>query len=299
MYYPLETPEILARRIVEAVQAQVTAGALPGVTALHVGNGVVQIEGADQVTLGGGLQPYYQLPVRINAAAAFLLIDGDRFVVSDGSRPAVVFEFDNDAVLSDATHRSVPLGADAAATAANMAAAIRSAVDAGLLQGLTATSAGTNVSLVPETVDSLQDDEDGVRFDSVFVKGLSTPITVTATGNGLLDGWVDWNHNGRFDGGTEQVFANQPVFAGENGLTITTPLDVDDALIPFYTFVEFRLSQGGGLTAYGLSVGGEVEDYRIRIITNVAPVLVSPLAGLRGLGGCRGQHLRPGDAVRR
>ena len=118
-----------------------------------------------------------------------------------------------------------------------MAAAIRSAVDAGLLQGLTATSAGTNVSLVPaDRLTARMDDEDGVRFESVFVKGLATPITVTASGNGLLDGWVDWNHNGRFDGGTEQVFTNQPVFAGENRLTITTPLDVDDALIPFYTF---------------------------------------------------------------
>ena len=32
------------------------------------------------------------------------------------------------------------------------------------------------------------------------------------------------------------------------------------------------------MAAYGLGVGGEVEDYRIRIMTNTAPVLLTPLA---------------------
>ncbi|HPM81171.1 MAG TPA: tandem-95 repeat protein, partial [Candidatus Anammoximicrobium sp.] len=282
VYYPGETPEILARRIVQAIQGEALAGTLPGVSAAHLGSGAIEIVGADELMLGGGLQPYQRLPIRIDAAAAMLLADGDQFQMSDGSQAAVTFEFDNEtppALLNEA-HRLVTLGPDAATTAANMAAAIQSAIDAGLLQGLAVSVAGTLVSLVPQTAiaGGPLDDEDGVRFESIFTKGFATPITVTASGNGLLDAWMDWNNNGRFDGGAEQVFANQPVFAGENRLTITTPLDVDDTLIPFYTLARFRLSQGGGLPAYGLGVGGEVEDYRIRIMTNTPPVLLAPLA---------------------
>ncbi|MCY2991105.1 MAG: Ig-like domain-containing protein [Planctomycetota bacterium] len=139
------------------------------------------------------------------------------------------------------------------------------------------STSGTRVSLLP--ADRRLDnpaDEDGVRFEGVFAVGVATPITVTASGYGLLDAWVDWNNNGRFDS-DEQVFANQPVLTGENRLTITTPLSVDETQIPFYTYTRFRLSQGGGLAAYGLSVGGEVEDYRLRIMTNTPPeLLVSP-----------------------
>ena len=300
VYYPLETPEILARRIVQAIQGQ--AGSLPGVSATHLGNGVVEIDGADGITLGGGLQPYRRLPIQIDAAQAVLLADGDQFQLSDGSHAAVTFEFDNEIppALLDDTHRLVTIGADAAITAANMAAAIQGAIDAGLLQNVSVSVAGTKISLVPQSTvaSGPQGDEDGVRFESVFAKGIATPITVTASGNGLLDAWVDWNNNGRFDGGSEQVFTNQPVFAGENRLTITTPPDVDDAAIPFYTSARFRLSQGGGLAAYGLSVGGEVEDYRIRIMTNTPPVLVAPLADYSVLEDAADNSFNLAHAVR-
>jgi hypothetical protein len=275
-FFDGETPEILARRLVKAVEDAVLSGVLDGVTAVHVGNGVVEFRGADELTWSGGLRPFRRLPVRIDVT--LLPVDEDRFTLADGRNTAVVFEFDNDANLSNNAYQRIVLGGNAAATAANIAAAINQAVADGLLQGVTASESGTSVSLVPHGVgaDLAADDEDGVRFDGIFAKGYATPILVTASGHGFLDAWVDWNNNGRFDPG-EQVFVNEPVFEGENRLTITAPDTIDDALIPFYTFARFRISPSGGLAPYGLGVGGEVEDYRIRIMANTAPQLVVPI----------------------
>jgi VCBS repeat-containing protein len=238
---------------------------------------VFQIAGADAVTLGGGVRTASRLPVRIDLAGG--VADGEQVVISDGAQLAVTFEFDTDGTLNLNTHQAVAVGADPAATAANLAAAIRTAVRDGRLTQLTAISAGTRVALAPQlsTLGNQADDEDGVRFDSVFVKGFATPITVTASGIGLLDGWIDWDRNGRFDA-SEEVIGSQPVYAGENRLFITTPASVDDTEIPFYTFARFRLSRSGGLAPEGLALGGEVEDYRIRVITNQAPSVNASLA---------------------
>jgi VCBS repeat-containing protein len=285
-FYEGETPEILARRIVQAIDAAVAAGSLSDVAALHAGNGVVEFHGAAEVTWIGSLRPYRELPVRIDVSA-LLPLDEDHFTLADGRHPAVVFEFDNNVALADNAHQRVVVGGDAVSTAENIAEAINRAVEEGLLHGLTASSSGASVLLIPHatTVGSEANDEDGVRFDGVFVPGRATQIVVTVSGgNGMLDAWIDWNNNGRFDPG-EQVLINEPVFEGENRLAIITPesIDIDD--VPYYTSARFRLSPSGGLASYGLGVGGEVEDYRIRIMTNTAPVATAPIGNLPRLEG--------------
>ncbi|TVS14763.1 MAG: hypothetical protein EA424_18305, partial [Planctomycetaceae bacterium] len=282
VFYEGEPPEILVRRIIQAVDAVVAAGQLSDVAALDAGNGVFEVHGTADVAWQGSLRPYWQLPVNIQVTDGLLPLDGNLFTLADGRSPAVVFEFDSDNNLNDNSHQRVAIGSNADQTAANIAAAINQAVDAGLLQELVATRSGSSVSLVPfaTTVGSAANDEDGIRFEGAFVPGLETSIVVTVSGgNGMLDGWIDWNNNGRFDAG-EQVLFSEPVFEGENRLTITTPesIDIDD--LPYNTFARFRLSPSGGLAHHGLGVGGEVEDYRIRIITNTAPVLTAPIGNL-------------------
>ncbi|MCH5377170.1 MAG: GEVED domain-containing protein, partial [Planctomycetes bacterium] len=136
-------------------------------------------------------------------------------------------------------------------------------------------------------VSGLADDEDGVVFNNVFVKGLATPITVTASDDGLLDAWVDWNRDGDFLDPGEQVFQFEPLTAGANALAITPPASIPSAAIPFNTYARFRLTRDGVLSPSGLALGGEVEDYQIRVISNAAPTIVTPLVNVitAALGG--------------
>jgi hypothetical protein len=65
---------------------------------------------------------------------------------------------------------------------------------------------------------------------------------------------------------------------GENALTITVPsLAPPPSTLPLgNTFARFRVSSAGNLQPTGLAVDGEVEDYRVRIISNESPTLIAP-----------------------
>ena len=89
----------------------------------------------------------------------------------------------------------------------------------------------------------------------------TTPITVVASGDGLLDAWVDFNASGSFDV-NEKIFDSVPVVAGTNVLSATTPAWAAAGA----TYARFRLSPTGGLSPYGLALRGEVEDYPVTII---------------------------------
>ncbi|MEO8493491.1 MAG: GEVED domain-containing protein, partial [Planctomycetota bacterium] len=115
------------------------------------------------------------------------------------------------------------------------------------------------------------DDEDGVVFGGGFVSGFATPVTVTSSGVGFLDVWVDFNRDGDWTDAGEQVYASQPVVAGATQLTIVTPAGATAGA----TTARFRLSSTGGLQSTGLAADGEVEDYGIRIVGNSPPTTVS------------------------
>jgi hypothetical protein len=117
------------------------------------------------------------------------------------------------------------------------------------------------------------DSDDGVAFPELFFPTLSTTIDVTASADGLLDAWIDWNHDGDWDDPGEQIFADQPVTQGSQDppLSIVTP----PAAALGDTFARFRLSTLGRLSPTGLAVDGEVEDYRIRVLSNEPPVVAN------------------------
>ena len=107
-----------------------------------------------------------------------------------------------------------------------------------------------------------EDDEDGVVFPSQLHRGESYNLQVTIVGTGRLNAWIDWNGDGDFVDGGEQITSNFASFGGVESLPINVPAD---AIISKPTFARFRFSPGTLSTASGSAIGGEVEDYRISI----------------------------------
>ncbi|MCG8427639.1 MAG: IPTL-CTERM sorting domain-containing protein [Chromatiales bacterium] len=103
-------------------------------------------------------------------------------------------------------------------------------------------------------------DDDGVSIPSLTV-GQSATVTVTASGAGRLDAWIDFNADGDWADANEQVFTSEPVTAGANPLSITVPANA----VGGDTFARFRLSSAGGLSYTGGAPDGEVEDYQLTI----------------------------------
>jgi hypothetical protein len=121
------------------------------------------------------------------------------------------------------------------------------------------------------------DDEDGVNFLTPLRRGSTACVNVWLTsffGAGLLDAWVDFNRNGVWDP-AEQIFSNQPLIGGANGLCFAVPNNARMGR----TYSRWRLSTFGGLSPSGLAQNGEVEDYvglicqkrpSVIVITNIA-----------------------------
>lgn len=106
------------------------------------------------------------------------------------------------------------------------------------------------------------DDEDGVTLGSLLVPGALADITVTASAAGFLHAWVDFDQDGTWDSGDEEVFTNQALAAGANSLSFTVPSDA----VAGQTYARFRFDSGGvATTPAGAAPDGEVEDYRFAV----------------------------------
>ena len=118
------------------------------------------------------------------------------------------------------------------------------------------------------------DDEDGVTgVGGAAIMALNafvlTEIEVSASSDGLLDAWVDFNRDGDWDDLGEQIFTSQQVSAGVNSLSFSTPLEPDSKAGE--TYARFRISSEGGLAPTGLAKDGEVEDYVLTIVPGHPP----------------------------
>ena len=99
------------------------------------------------------------------------------------------------------------------------------------------------------------------NVEGILVSGESTTISVSVTGDGFLDAWIDFNGNGSFDA-QDRIATALPVTTGINLLTINTPGGIT---APIDTYARFRVSSVGNLGPAGVISGGEVEDYRVSI----------------------------------
>lgn len=124
-------------------------------------------------------------------------------------------------------------------------------------------------------------DEAGVGIPPL-VMGRTVNLSITASTNGLLDAWLDFDGTPGW-GPTEQVFTNLPVMAG----THAYPLAMPAGAVPGDTWFRFRLSSAGGLAPGGLAPDGEVEDYRTRIQAPPNPDAIMVLLDLHAdpMGG--------------
>jgi len=103
------------------------------------------------------------------------------------------------------------------------------------------------------------DDEDGIVFNSDVVPGSMAYINVTASTDGVLNGWIDFNVDGDWNDTDEQVLTDRAVLSGLNNLAFNIPQNVTIEK----TIARFRFGLVNGLTPYGLDIGGEVEDYEV------------------------------------
>ena len=110
------------------------------------------------------------------------------------------------------------------------------------------------------------DDEDGVVFSSELLPGQTATVEVTASSEGKLDAWIDFNNDGSWSETVDQIFSAQLLSAGLNSLTFQVP----EGAAVTATFARFRISSEGGLTFDGQASNGEVEDYRV-VLGPLAP----------------------------
>jgi hypothetical protein len=138
--------------------------------------------------------------------------------------------------------------------------------------------------------------DDGVVFNNRLIPGSTASLTVTASVNGFLNAWIDWNGDGDWNDAGENVFVNRPLVAGQNDLTINVPVTALTS-----TIARFRFNTTGGLTPTGLANDGEVEDYEVKIPPVVAYTvkLVNPSNGQELPKDAAGIYIvLPGQSVR-
>lgn len=106
------------------------------------------------------------------------------------------------------------------------------------------------------------DDEDGVILPATVSPGSTVTISVKASIDGFLDGWMDFNMNGTWIEPAEHIFSSQFVAVGVNSLSFTVPAGASYG----ETYLRFRFRDYPGSMSYrGMAQNGEVEDYRITI----------------------------------
>lgn len=105
-------------------------------------------------------------------------------------------------------------------------------------------------------------DENGVSTLTLTI-GTTQTITVNSSGAGFVNAWIDYNQDGDWNDGGEQVLANRPVVAGDNFLVVNIPLNAT----PGQAFGRFRLTSTSVVSpaVTGTLPDGEVEDYQLTL----------------------------------
>jgi hypothetical protein len=112
------------------------------------------------------------------------------------------------------------------------------------------------------TFGSTGDDEDGIALaPQPLVAGRPASFTATASANGILSAWLDYNRDGDWNDPGEQIVTNQNLTQGANRIFFTVPTGA----VPGATFARFRFSDQLNVGPTGPANAGEVEDYLVNI----------------------------------
>jgi len=107
-----------------------------------------------------------------------------------------------------------------------------------------------------------ENDEEGVFLPSLMKPGNTYNAEVITSGDGYLNGWIDFNGDGDWDDTNEKVY-DAIYFSGSPYHEV--PFTVPDDAVAGYTYARFRYSSNSNLTYKGYASDGEVEDYRVEI----------------------------------
>jgi len=149
----------------------------------------------------------------------------------------------------------------------------RHTVVGNVLLGKTITAEADALTNKSATADS----DDGVTFASALQPGWPASVAVTASTQGYLNAWIDFNGDGDFADAGEQVFFDTLLGAGANELTFEVPEDAS----PGTTFARFRFNSRGLISYDGPASDGEVEDYAIEISRFYEPYQTSGVTSLK------------------
>lgn len=105
------------------------------------------------------------------------------------------------------------------------------------------------------------DDEDGVSIAGVLPRGGAVAVSVVASTNGYLQGWVDFARKDYWVDDPDRVFSDQPLAAGTNVLLLAIPSNA----VAGNTYARFRFGTQPGVAVSGPATDGEVEDYLVQI----------------------------------
>lgn len=116
------------------------------------------------------------------------------------------------------------------------------------------------------------DDENGITFVTPLVQGIDACIRVSAintTGStAVLQGWIDFNGDGDFlDAGELLTLSNGGIIpaGGVTNALYCFPVPADATFQGGSANARFRLSNVGGYPSYGVAIGGEMEDYPVKV----------------------------------
>jgi hypothetical protein len=124
------------------------------------------------------------------------------------------------------------------------------------------TGALTSAAADGDDNDNL-DDEDGVVIPPL-VQGTTVTVSVTATGLGYVNGWIDWNGDGDFLDAGERIINGVSVSDDTRNFSVTVPWTANSSAP---TFARFRYAFTPRYTdPSGAVEGGEVEDYQVQVV---------------------------------
>ena len=124
--------------------------------------------------------------------------------------------------------------------------------------------------------------DDGVQFTSALTAGETATVEVTAATQGYLNAWMDFDGDGTFDGNDEQIFEDARMATGVNRLSFRIPATATAT----DSYARFRFNTRGLLPYYGPAQDGEVEDYKVALVSKGGgheEVELQPSLGIGGL----------------
>src|SRR5262249_32564674 len=123
----------------------------------------------------------------------------------------------------------------------------------------------------------------GLTFGTLM-PGSTVHMIAKASASGYLQGWIDWNNDGNFNGDNERVLTNKGLIAGNNDVTFTVPASANVNTV----YARFRFGSFGTNSIFGLDPIGEVEDYKLSVAVPVVAQVVGFPADTDGDGDVDG-----------